>query len=156
MTKRKRWAAALAGIVMVGVAAFCLWLYSTCTAITEDSAVRIRAGMTLAEVETILGGPARDESTGPLVADLTFVGDDRRNDAREPIDPIEFCTSVRRELVDGGRGEGSLPAAGFWLSNRAMIRVDFGASGRVERARWLPARRDYGDTLDRFRAWLGL
>jgi hypothetical protein len=37
--------------------------------ITRQNAERIHAGMTLTEVEAILGGPARDESTGPLLYD---------------------------------------------------------------------------------------
>ena len=39
------------------------------SSITRANAERIHEGMTLAEVEAILGGPARDESTGPLVYD---------------------------------------------------------------------------------------
>ena len=34
------------------------------TAITPENAAKIQAGMTLTEVEALLGGPARDEGMG--------------------------------------------------------------------------------------------
>jgi len=40
------------------------------TAITPENAAKIEKGMTLTDVETILGGPARDESAGAVIADL--------------------------------------------------------------------------------------
>ena len=49
----------------VGVAA-AAWLLWPRTAITRENAAKVREGMTLAEVEAILGGPARDETTGPV------------------------------------------------------------------------------------------
>jgi hypothetical protein len=39
------------------------------TAITRANADRIHPGMTLADVEAILGGPARDETTGAVAVD---------------------------------------------------------------------------------------
>src|SRR4051812_40868610 len=51
------------------------WLLWPRTAITADNAAKVREGMTLAEVEALLG-PARDESTGPLAAELTEAIDD--------------------------------------------------------------------------------
>src|SRR6266478_2347267 len=51
--------------VAVLVAGVCLlWPQS---AITRENAEMIWEGMTLAEVEAILGGPARDETTGPVI-----------------------------------------------------------------------------------------
>jgi hypothetical protein len=42
-----------------------LWLvWPSASAINELNAARIQTGMTLAEVEAILGGPARDETGG--------------------------------------------------------------------------------------------
>ena len=38
------------------------WLFWPRTAITRENAAKIQVGMTLAEVEAILGGPARDEA----------------------------------------------------------------------------------------------
>src|SRR5438270_777500 len=50
------------GPLVAGVA----WLLWPSTAITQENAATIRERMTLAEVEAILGGPARDETTGPV------------------------------------------------------------------------------------------
>jgi hypothetical protein len=55
----------LAGLLMLGVRGWVLWPRTT-TAITRESAARIQENMTLAEVEAILGGPEREETTGPL------------------------------------------------------------------------------------------
>jgi hypothetical protein len=47
-----------------------VWLLWPRTAITLGNVDKIREGMMLEEVETILGGPPRDDSTGPLEADM--------------------------------------------------------------------------------------
>jgi hypothetical protein len=57
-----------------------IWLSSPRSAITLANATRIEEGMPLSEVETILGGPARDESSGPV----------------EPEDPWTDALVVRR------------------------------------------------------------
>jgi outer membrane protein assembly factor BamE (lipoprotein component of BamABCDE complex) len=46
-------------LVLSGVAAWVFWPH---TAITRENAARITEGMTVQEVEAILGGPARDET----------------------------------------------------------------------------------------------
>jgi hypothetical protein len=51
-----------ATLAAIALAALLLW---PSTAITRANAARIKAGMTLAEVEAILGGPARNESGLP-------------------------------------------------------------------------------------------
>jgi hypothetical protein len=48
-----------------------VWLLWPRTAITRENAEKVQLGMTLAEVEAILGGPARDQAGGSLVADST-------------------------------------------------------------------------------------
>lgn len=58
----------LAGFTVVGM--LVAWLFLPRTAITPKNAAKIQVGMTRSEVESILGGPARDESTGPLTRDL--------------------------------------------------------------------------------------
>jgi hypothetical protein len=65
MTRRTRlFLFAALAVLAVGLAA---WLFAPPepTAITVANADRIRNGMTLAEVETLLGGPARNESEVP-------------------------------------------------------------------------------------------
>ena len=56
-------------VVVVGLA-IGVWMLWPRTAITEENAAKLQPGMTLAEVEAILGGPARIETTGPTRADV--------------------------------------------------------------------------------------
>src|SRR5260370_5738376 len=53
----------LAGSLALGAGLWLLWPRS---AITRENAAKIQEEMTLAEVEAILGGPERDDSSGPL------------------------------------------------------------------------------------------
>jgi hypothetical protein len=53
----------LAALLVLGAGAWVVWPRM---AITPENAAKIKQGMTLAEVESILGGAARDESTGNL------------------------------------------------------------------------------------------
>src|SRR5438270_30783 len=53
-----------AALVLVGVGVWALWPRQSL--ITVENAARIRQGMMSEEVEAILGGPPRDESTGQL------------------------------------------------------------------------------------------
>ena len=59
------------------------------SAITPENAAKISEGQTLKEVERLLGGPARDESTGPLYLAV-------------PIDPNMPDPAIRM-LVTAGR-----------------------------------------------------
>jgi hypothetical protein len=52
----------LAGVTVAGLLA--AWMFWPRTTINGGNIARIEKGMTLAEVEAILGGPARDESSG--------------------------------------------------------------------------------------------
>src|SRR3954465_7795793 len=66
---RRRLCIALGLLGCLLIAGCAAWLLSPRTAITQENAARIPAGMTLAEVEAILGGAGRDESTGLLFLD---------------------------------------------------------------------------------------
>src|SRR5690349_6879996 len=66
MNRRRVFLLLLAPVIGLVIGIWMLW---SRTAITPANAARIQPGMTLAEVAAILGGPARDESTGPLVAE---------------------------------------------------------------------------------------
>jgi hypothetical protein len=46
-----------------------VWLLWPRTAITRENAAKIQPGITLADVEKLLGCPDRDESTGPLTGE---------------------------------------------------------------------------------------
>jgi hypothetical protein len=58
----------VACIVMAAGVAWLLWPRRP--AITRANAAMIEKGMTIGDVEALLGGPARDESTGVLDPDL--------------------------------------------------------------------------------------
>jgi hypothetical protein len=61
-TRRRLLLFILASVAVLAVGAWLLWPR---TAITRENAAKIKEGMTLAEVEAILGGPARNESDMP-------------------------------------------------------------------------------------------
>jgi hypothetical protein len=52
-----------AAVVLLAVVVWLFWLQPP-SAITRENAAKIKDGMRLAEVEAILGGPARDDRTG--------------------------------------------------------------------------------------------
>jgi hypothetical protein len=54
--------ALLAALVLIGVSTWALWPEEQ-SAITRENSEKIRVGMTLAEVQTILGGPPRMEAS---------------------------------------------------------------------------------------------
>ena len=88
-----------------------LWLLWP-SAITRENAVGIQEGMSIAKVESILGGPPRDESTGPLLmADFEFRLDD-------PFVPSRPSLG------------GSIEAQ--WRSDAVVVDVMIDRNGRVE------------------------
>jgi hypothetical protein len=131
----------LLGLPAATVAGFAItwWLWPR-TAITRENAAKMREGMTLAQVEAILGGPARDESSGPLVPDLP-------EDAT-----LEESGAAHRFL----RTKGWSHLNQVWTSDRLMIRVDFDPDWRVVSFASRPVRRFQESPLDILRRWLGL
>jgi hypothetical protein len=64
MNRQRALLVGLLGVALAtGATAWLLWPR---TAVTRENAPKVRVGMPLAEVEAILGGPARDEATGPV------------------------------------------------------------------------------------------
>jgi hypothetical protein len=128
----------LPALVALAVAAWLLW---PSTAITRENAERIRPGMTLAEVEAILGGPPRDESTGPRIKE----GD--------PPEAAESGIYLFQLAVGNAR---AIHPCKLWQSDGVLIRVDLDADERVTGSDWLAVRRVHEGALDRLRRWLGL
>jgi hypothetical protein len=57
----------LACLAALGMATGLLvWSATRGTVITRENAAKIQVGMTVGEVEAILGGPARSDATGPV------------------------------------------------------------------------------------------
>jgi hypothetical protein len=92
-----------------------LWPQSS--AIKCENAARIQEGMTLAEVEAMLGGPARDESTRAVIGE----GDD--------LQSIDECRSMLAEATEWA---GMAPPLLTWQSNHTMILVKLDHEDRVQ------------------------
>jgi hypothetical protein len=121
----------LAAVGLAGVA----WLLWPRTAITRENVAKVELGMTLPEVVAILGGPARDETTGPTERDPDVDGPE--------IDP---------DYLNGQPD----PSAYTWQSDRVAILVLFGSDDRVEDFGVRQSRRTRESLLDMLRRWLRL
>jgi hypothetical protein len=118
----------LAGFLVLGVVGGLLRLArQPATKITLENAAKIHADMTLTEVEDILGGPARDETTGTVEVD-------------DPDVPGLLLPFVQQ-----------------WRSDTVLCVVSFDAKELVEAFAIIPIpahRTDEGSLFDRFRRWL--
>ncbi len=122
----------------LAVAAWTVW--PTATAITADNAARIKQGMTLAEVEAILGGPARDETTGPV----------------ERIEPPEFALPDARGIAWRITIADLRPALQRWESDQARVWIHIDAEGRVTDCQVFPMQRAKEGALAALCRWLRL
>jgi hypothetical protein len=112
-------------ILVLGLFACLMWPRKS--AITVENAERIKEGMALAEVEAILGGPARDESTGPVASVAQPEG-------------IEIALVVSPLMVERIFGKDSRQPL-EWRSNQLILLVQFDAQGQVTDWRPIPTRR---------------
>lgn len=137
--------------VLVGLAVgtWALWSLRADTAITRQSFARIRDGMSREQVEAILGGPPRDESTGPVKWDPFegWEGPDR--DRMTPEEPQQADFEFFREPLAGGQ-----PVE--WISDTVMIQAYFRPDGRLLERTCYPACRSPESPFERIRRWLGL
>ncbi len=109
------------------------------TAIRFENALKIREGMTLAEVETLLGGPARDETTGPVVPE----------DAMDA--PAGWLVLTKRPPAGWAQ-----PEPRYWRSDRLTVATWFDAEDRVVVHAVLFMRRADESPLDILRRWVRL
>jgi hypothetical protein len=123
------------------------WLLWSQSAINSQNFAKIEPGMTLAEVEGIFGGPARNESTGPLTAAL-----DKDDETLKRLF-LWAETQIDRNPRDA---DAEFPSARMWTSDRLVACVDFDADGRVSRKNSLRVRRRHDGPLDVVRRWFGL
>ena len=116
-----------AGLALVALAlAVTDWALSLRPGVTEANAKRIRPGMTVQQVEGLMGGPA--DYTGP------------------PIRWTVFEQSGPRVIISW---------VGFWTGIEGYAAVFFDQHGRVERADFDPDPSNPPGPLARLRAWLG-
>jgi hypothetical protein len=120
--------ALIAGTAIVGT--FAAWLLWPHSAITRENAAKIQMDMTLAEVEELLGGPARNESNMPdnFINDAFVVA---RHRGAQPFEE-------RR-----------------WASPGFVVLVHFDDSGRVIRLTNFDFNVDRS-LIDKLRRWLRL
>ncbi len=133
-------------IVVAVVVPIWVWaLWPTSTAITRSNFAKIHVGMTLAETEAVLGGPARDESTGHLAAIPR--ADDNPRESRFGVFLLFGDQVPRREAR----------AKKTWLSDTLVIRVEFAEDERVTHSAALDVyRTDRESPLGMLRRLLGL
>jgi hypothetical protein len=124
--------------VAVGLAV-AAWLLWPRTAITRENGAKIEKGMTLAEVEATLGGPAREESAGPMVLNINKHGPN----SDMPWDDLAT-------LLTGGDRVRS------WRADPVMIRVLLDPGDRVVACRSFAVHRPEESPLAMLRRWLGL
>jgi hypothetical protein len=128
-------ALALAGVIG-GVAI--LWPRS---AITRRNYERIHIGMPLAEVDHVLGGPSRDESSGPLWSDES---------AGESVDWALLTFRVKYSMG------GPPPPHQEWLTDQLIVLVELDEDDRVAFCNAIEVHRVNGGFLDILRRWLRL
>jgi hypothetical protein len=138
MTTRRRliWLALLGCLLVAGITAYCL---TPSTAITRAHAAQIKPGMARAEVEVILGGPARDDSTGLVTIDV------------EQHASVQQAMMVESLMV--------LKAATprmIWRSNQVIFWARFDDAECVEDCGSFPVRPDRESVFDMMRRWFGL
>jgi hypothetical protein len=109
MRRRLLLVALSAALLMLGAGAVVLWPRPS--AIVQENAAKIQKGMTLAEVEELLGGPARNESGLP---------DNFINDAF--VNGEEYLSPRPRPFNDKR-----------WASPGFVVLVDFDDTGHVIR-----------------------
>jgi hypothetical protein len=128
--------ALFAVLVLVGIAGLTPWPAARTTAISRENAAKLREGLTVAEVEAILGGPPRDDSTGPLA------GDNRDGTAST----IWFWP---QPLV-------TRPPPRAWISDCVAVHVQFDDAGRALSVSCVPLFRMEEGPLATLRRWLHL
>jgi hypothetical protein len=113
-TVRKRPVIVFAVGTSVSAAVLGTYLMLPRTPINEGNYDKIQVGMSLAEVEALLGGPARDESRGPLRAVEPGEGnpEDRVRTFKERFIYFRF---------DDGPED---PEPCFWITDWLMVRVE--------------------------------
>jgi hypothetical protein len=155
MSKRRRWLVGSSlGVIAAAVAVTgCAWLARS--HINQENFDHIHVGMTLAEVEAILGGPARDESTGPLTMNMEDEGDEEESgQARRAIDRAILWWWMSQVPTEFGRPGDGQPFSQSWVSNSLVVGIDFDAEGKVTGKSRLPVRRVRESMLELLRRWL--
>ena len=129
MTRRR--VLLLGAVAVVAALVVAVWMvWPRPSAITEENAAKIQLGMTLEQVETILGGPQRDETVG-------------------------VC--VLSEPVVAAPGEFFAPDSAHWWTGSECCIVVWFANGRAGAVRHYDVLLPADETLiQRLRRWMRL
>jgi hypothetical protein len=130
----------LGGLLAMGAG---LWLIWPRSAITRENAAKIQVGMTLAEVEVILGGPSRDDA-GARKVEIDFDPDPIEN---------ERLADAQEERAFKDHLMGPRPVQ--WRSDEVVLTAQFD-NGRVTACAACPVRRVAESPFEKLRRWLGL
>jgi hypothetical protein len=139
VTRRRLLLVVLAGLLALGVGVWLLWPES---AINAGNFAKIRVGMTLTEVESLLRGPERDDSSGPV--EVLF---------DEHI-AVAVVDDVPGQTGPGAQDSPKLPRV--WTSDRLVIRLWLDTDGRVISGHAAPVRRFQDSLVDRVRRRIGV
>ena len=139
-TRRHLLVFSLLAVVVLAGAVSLLWPR---TAITRENAAKIRVGKTLVEVETILGGSPRNETTGPLVLDI--------------VEPAEagWESTLQKQWIEFMFVEPPTKRV-MWQSDQVVIWVSCNGAGCVNACDYFPMRRADESPVDKLRRWLQL
>jgi hypothetical protein len=127
----------LAGLLVLGAG---VWLFWPRPGITRENAAKIQPGMTIWQVEHLLGGPARDESTDQLNIDITL-----KDAILEHLEQPRLEFDPEWDWLE-------------WKSNTVRLELGFTLDGRVAFHVVLPLCPAVPDDkfIDRVRRWCGL
>jgi hypothetical protein len=128
-----------AGLLLLAVVG--AWLVWPRTAITRENAAKIQPGTTLAEVEAILGGPARDESSSAGVG-RDFSDDIAENEARHR-DWLNMVANKRKKDLRS-------------RSHEAVVLVWLDPDNRVLDCATIPVRPWHESLADLLSRWFDL
>jgi hypothetical protein len=104
--------------------------------------------MTLSEVEAIVGGPARDETTGPVhAATVSHAIDVEAADALKAAE-LDLGSELSRARFKRGYH--------VWQSDQVIVVARMNDEGRLHTYTIVPVCRDYERPLDHIRRWLRL
>ncbi|MCI0680577.1 MAG: hypothetical protein L0Y71_00620 [Gemmataceae bacterium] len=163
---KKRWYLRLSVIALLGTAGFVVLLMTRpASPINRVNFKKIQVGMTLAEVEAIIGLPPGDYSTGSLVTVeykectvamqvLKEMGKEADEVvARKVTDGLILSSQTGWKLF----GDQSTALAPYWICDSAAIIIEWDPSARdfnVGRKNFLSVRRSYDGFWQRIRGWL--
>ena len=122
-------------LVAIGVSG---WLLYPTTAITRENAAKIQDGMTRRQVEAILGGPPRDETTGPILPEDDSL--DGWGLFMLMMEPKKHPTTARQPC--------------YWFSDHVTVMVYFHNDGHMDFHMELAMRRRPENPLELLRRWL--